>query len=146
MIRTSHALRIAPAVAASLLSLVCAAAAAQDVYEWKDAQGVTHYSEAPPKNGAYKQRDVNRDRAPAGSTGAEAPATSPPPVKTASAGKTAPSPQCVTARQNLSLLESKGTVQQDVDGDGKPDKTLSDSERASQLELARAQLKAQNCG
>jgi hypothetical protein len=33
----------------------------------------------------------------------------------------------------------------DSDGDGKADKTLSDAERTSQIELARSTLKAYNC-
>src|SRR3546814_6836772 len=54
------------------------------------------------------------------------------------------SPQCATSRANIALLEGKAPVQQDTDGDGKPDKTLADTERANQLNLARALLKA-NC-
>src|SRR3546814_3664725 len=54
------------------------------------------------------------------------------------------SPQCATSRANIALLEGKAPVQQDTDGDGKPDKTLDDTERANQLNLARALLKA-NC-
>jgi len=142
MIRNPNAPRIVPAVVASILLLAGTGAAAQDVYQWKDAQGVTHYSEAPPKTGSYQQRDVNRDRAPVTAAATSAPAT----AKAPADNKSAAGAQCATTRQNLALLESKNSVQQDVDGDGKPDKTLDANERANQLELARAQLKAQNCG
>ena len=54
------------------------------------------------------------------------------------------SAQCTTAQKNMELLQGKGALQQDTDGDGKPDRTLDDAERANQLELARATLKA-NC-
>lgn len=109
--------------------LASAAATADDVYEWKDASGVTHYSQTPPASGSYiEHSDVGR-RAP------------PPPAANAAASP-AESPQCATARKNVELLQGKSVVQQDTDGDGKPDKTLSDEDRANQLELARAMLRA----
>lgn len=115
-----------------LAALLAAAApaSADDVYQWKDANGVTHYSQTPPASGSYTQHAESGRRAP------------PPPAQAAAAP--AESPQCATARKNVELLESKSVVQQDTDGDGKPDKTLSDDDRANQLELARAMLKA-NC-
>ena len=54
----------------------------------------------------------------------------------------AENPQCTTARKNIDLLRSQAALQQDTDGDGKPDKTLSEADRANQLELATATLKA----
>jgi hypothetical protein len=104
---------------------------ADDVYQWKDANGVMHYSQVPPANTAYKTQTGN---------GYDEP-SAPVPV---AAKPEAENPQCVTARKNIELLESKQAVQQDTDGDGKPDKTLDDAGRSSQLELARATLKA-NC-
>src|SRR3546814_17724013 len=65
------------------------------------------------------------------------------PVETAAAEPAEP-PQCATSRANIALLESESPVQQDTDGDGEPDRTLDDTERANQLNLARALLKA-NC-
>lgn len=113
------------------LLLLAATATAGELYQWKDANGVTHYSQTPPASGNYTQRtESGRD------------SKAPPPAATA--GKPAESGQCTSTRANIALLESQSPVQQDVDGDGKPDKTLDDTERASQLELARALLKA-NC-
>ena len=63
-------------------------------------------------------------------------------MDTAPAEKAAPNPQCLTAQQNLSLLSSGVEVQQDTDGDGKPDATLSPEDRASQKNLAEAAVKA----
>ncbi len=119
----------------SLLLTVGAAASADELYQWKDANGVTHYSQTPPPSGSYSSRtESSRDAAlpPADAT-AETTPESP-----------AESPQCTAARSNIALLESQTPVQQDLDGDGEPDKTLDDTERANQLELARALLKA-NC-
>lgn len=110
--------------------LAVGAVVADDVFEWKDARGVTHYTQTPPPAGtAYKAHaESTSDKA------ANA-------VQTASASPIE-SPQCATARKNLELLRGEGALQQDTDGDGKPDRTLSDTDRANQMELAQATLKA----
>ena len=113
-------------VLASLL-LASAPAFAQKVYQWKDAKGVTHYSDSPPPGQQVKDRRIDHRGEPI----AETPA-----------GKIVESPQCITARQNLKLLAGSGAVQQDSDGDGKPDKALSDDDRLNQRELATAATKA----
>lgn len=102
---------------------------AAEVYQWKDANGVTHYSQTPPAKGSYQQRVITH-------TGAAAPASG------ATTVAMVENPQCATARANITLLQSQSAAQQDTDGDGKPDKTLNDAERASQLELAQAAAKA----
>src|SRR3546814_7472805 len=106
------------------LLLASSAACAQDLYQWKDANGVTHYSQTPPASGSYTER-TESGRGPAR------------PVETAAAEPAEP-PQCATSRANIALLEGKAPVQQDTDGDGKPDKTLDDTERANQPNLGRA--------
>lgn len=122
-----HAL--APLFGLSLL-LAAAAVSAGELYQWKDASGVTHYSQTPPASGSYTERtETGRGSAR--------------PVEPAAA-KPAESPHCATSRANIALLEGKSPVQQDVDGDGKADRTLDDAERSNQLALARALLKA-NC-
>ena len=125
---------------ASLLAAACLAAAlapasvsAQTVYKWKDARGVTHYSERPPASGRYTQQDGQRDPAAAQ------------PASKADKKAATPDPRCNTARGNLATLQGKAAVQIDSDGDGKPDRTLTDAERANQAELARSTLKAYNC-
>ncbi len=124
---TRHAL--VPLFGLSLL-LAAAAVSAGELYQWKDANGITHYSQTPPAKGNYTER-TESGRGPAR------------PVE-AAAAQPAESPQCAQSRANILLLESKSPVQQDTDGDGKPDRTLDDTERANQLNLARALLKA-NC-
>ncbi|HVI25763.1 MAG TPA: DUF4124 domain-containing protein [Xanthomonadaceae bacterium] len=113
----------------ALLALGSAQATDQ-VYQWKDANGVTHYSATPPAQGKYDVRAVR------GADGTPAPKTEAP----------AEDPACATARSNVALLQGDHKqIQVDSDGDGKPDRMLSDADRANQLELAQAMLKAQ-CG
>jgi hypothetical protein len=109
-----------------ILVLVLASATAQaaGIYQWKDARGVTHYTDTPPPDSQYKQRNIYH------------PDSGPP----ATAAKPAENPACTTARNNIALLNSKQNVQLDSDGDGKPDKALSDNDRANQLALAQATL------
>lgn len=126
------------ALALAGLSVGHAQQAASEVYQWKDANGVTHYSQTPPEKGTYTQRVIaqNGSAAPVAQTAASGTTAT-----TADAAASA-NPQCTTARKNIAALEGKLAVQQDSDGDGKPDKTLSDAERASQLEFAQAAVKA----
>jgi len=119
-------------VAAGLFAASLAApAVAGEVYQWKDAKGVTQYSSTPPPKGVYKVRTINNAGA----------------ANTAVAASVTPSedPQCAPARANLATLQGKGAVQQDSNGDGKADKTLSDSERTSQTALAQAVINANKC-
>ncbi|MFT3897049.1 MAG: DUF4124 domain-containing protein [Thermomonas sp.] len=105
-----------------VLVLASATAHAAGIYQWKDAKGVTHYTDTPPPSSEYKQRNIYN------------PGTGQPTAKPAE------NPTCTTARNNLAVLNSQQNVQLDSDGDGKPDKTLSDSDRANQLALAQATL------
>ncbi len=102
-------------------------AAAQQVYQWKDAKGVTHYSDNPPPGKNYQDRRFNQR----GSSVVEAGASEP-----------VENPMCVTARGNLKLLGGTVAVQQDTDGDGKPDKTLDQADRDNQRNLAEAAVRA----
>jgi hypothetical protein len=43
---------------AMTLSLLCAAASAQEVYKWKDANGVTHYGDKPAGNNDAQPADL----------------------------------------------------------------------------------------
>lgn len=119
--------RLLPWLAAAAL-LIALPATAGELYQWKDASGVTHYSDAPPPNGDYKNRRIN-DGGAAGlaSQASEAPV--------------AESSQCKTARDNLALLQEEGPVGVDSDGDGKPDSEMSAEQRAAQKQLAEAAIK-----
>ncbi len=95
-------------------------AGAGELYQWKDAKGVTHYADAPPVGQVYKSRILNN----AGYGGQ------------ATAPKTAESAQCMTARMNLEHLTGSQPIGFDADGDGKPDAVFDAAQRAEQTRLA----------
>ena len=105
------------------LALAGSAIAQQKVYQWKDAQGRTHYSSSPPASGKYTIRGQ-----------ATAPAT---PVAGTAAAKPE-SAQCATARSNLATLRGNSNVRIDSDGDGKPDRLMNPEEHANQVKLAES--------
>ena len=123
---------LATAIAACILA-ASMPAAAQDVYKWKDAKGVTHYSERPPAKGDYSTQAAVRD-----------PAAAAPQARAAN-GDAQGDSRCTSARNSLSALLGKNPPQADTDNDGKPDRPLTDAERSSQVELNRSTLKAYNC-
>lgn len=102
---------------------------AGEVYQWTDANGVTQYSQTPPPNGSAKYRVITHRQ---------------PQAQTPAAAAAPEDPQCGVARANIALIEGGGRVQRDSNGDGVPDRDLSQTERDSQLQLARMVLRA-NC-
>jgi len=114
---------------AAALLVAALPASAGEVYQWKDAKGVTHYSDAPPPDKAYKNRKL-KEGVPA-------------PVQQAAATP-AEDPRCATARSNLERLKSAAPVGLDANGDGKPDTEMTAAERAQQTQLAELTLKT-NC-
>ena len=111
--------------------LLSAPLAAQQVYKWKDASGVTHVTSDPPPNGKFEAREVDHHQAvPASADAAQA---------------AAEDPGCATARDNLRLLAGDGPLSMDADGDGKAE-LLSDADRARQRNLAQAILDAKCSG
>lgn len=109
------------------LGLVLASAPlpAQTIYQWKDAKGVTHYSDSPPPKGATK-RELHGARA----TTAEA--SKPPEADNA---------QCAQSRLNLTRLQGNTEVGLDKDRDGKIDAPMSAEDRAKQVELVHLAIK-----
>lgn len=110
-----------------VLLLASTTAGATNLYKWKDANGVTQYSEKPPAGQKYEERRIDAQAGVAPAPSAAAPAES---------------ADCLTARKNLDLLNSQKSVLQDTDGDGKPDTPLDDSQRGAQKNLAEAAAKA----
>lgn len=105
------------------------ATAQERVYQWKDANGVTHYSQNPPAGHAYQERRID---------GGDPTVTAPP------AAAAAESPECTQARANLKLLDGNNpTLLMDSDKDGKPDKPLDEAERSRQRNLARQWIQRQ---
>ena len=110
---------------ACLLACLAFAAQAQSngVYKWKDAKGVTHYSDTPPPAGRY------------GNVAPDASARVAAPAK--------PDPRCATARTNVERLKTGGAdIGLDANGDGKPDATMTAEQRGAQLKLAEAAVAA----
>lgn len=112
-------------LAAGLL-LVVLPATAGEVYQWKDAKGVTHYADSPPPNQAHKSRAINQR----GYTAAAAVAK---PV--------AVNADCSNARSNLTILQGKAEVGIDEDKDGKADRNLTAAERINRTQLAEASIR-----
>lgn len=115
-----------PALLAAALACCCAGAVAGPVYQWKDANGVTHSSDKPPVGVKYEVRRIDSHDAVAAQAAV--------PV-----GRPVEPPQCTTARTNLELLQSPGPVEQEIDGKRQP---LDDAQRAAQKQLAEAAIKA----
>lgn len=117
-------------VIALALLAVALPAAADEVYSWKDARGVTHYSQTPPPAGVrFEVRQMSGGSA---TTAAAAPATG--------AAASGDATQCELARGNVAALKGEGAVQQ-VGADGKP-RELGANERADQLALSEAAVRA----
>lgn len=107
-----------------LLAAVASVAHAQTqgVYKWKDAKGVSHYSDMPPPTGKYGSVEANAAARVAAPKQADA-----------------VDPRCATARTNIERLKSgNANIGLDADGDGRPDAPLPDAQRAEQLRLAEA--------
>ncbi|MEG3191908.1 DUF4124 domain-containing protein [Lysobacter sp. D1-1-M9] len=109
--------------ALALAALAAAPVSAEDIYQWKDANGVTHYSDSPPPEGAYQNRTIT-------SAGASA------------AAESVEGAQCSDARKRLAQLRSDGPVGFDTDEDGRPDSTMDAEQRAAQTRLAEAAIAA----
>lgn len=118
----SRTIRLSTGLAVLLLALP---AFAGKVYQWKDASGVTHYSDAPPPG----QQGVQNRQLKDGPAPAEADA------------QPAEDPNCVIARRNLTQLKSDKPVGLDANGDGKPDQQMSAEDRAKQVQQTEQMLK-----
>ena len=115
------------------LALAAASLSAQTVYQWKDAKGVTHYSDAPPPKGATK-REL---RVAKGSAVTTAGTTS---VADAAKSPAAENADCAQARLNLARLQGNTEVGLDEDRDGKIDAPMSAEDRARQVQLVNAAI------
>lgn len=127
----AHLIAPLTALVATLALSAAPTVFAGEVYQWKDANGVTHYSQTPPPQGKFAARSIyHREQATDGQPATEAAPTE--------------SKQCLTARGNIELLQSGAKLQLDSDGDGKADKDLDDSARAEQLRIAQTVARV-NC-
>lgn len=99
----------------------------QRVYQWKDANGVPHFTDVKPKQN-FQTRDIDTKTGSPAETGPAKPAVE--------------SEQCRNARANLLRLQSSDSVGVDTNGDGKADRNMSADERKAQLDLNQAAVKA----
>ena len=103
---------------------------AQTVYQWKDAKGVTHYSDSPPPASQSKAGATKRELH--GARAATADASTP---------LQADNAECAQARLNLTRLQGSTEVGLDKDRDGKIDAPMTADDRTRQVELVRAAIK-----
>ena len=123
--RSDLRLSRAPAWLAAGLLCLALPAAAQQVYQWKDANGVTHYTDTPPPGQSKPTVRTGGGKAPAQA------AAAPKPVANA---------DCTNARSNLNVLQGKDRVFMDENKDGKPDRELNAGERATRLKQAEHEV------
>jgi len=138
-----------------LLGLLAAAIvtdgqAAEKVYKWKDAAGVTHFSDAPPPKGTQFENVQVKGENPVttneGSGNENAGSEGKPAEGAASANPNKPSSGdkglCEQARGRLTLLESKSELNTVENGKTVP---MTPQMRAAELNVARAQVQSY-CG
>ena len=121
-------------------------AAGGQVYKWTDAQGVVHYSDAPPPTTQSNVQTVrvtggDRPHDVGSSTPAEPDAAPPQQPGQNQVAQNAPSDfakNCATARSNLELLQSKFQVNV-TDANGKA-VALDDKSRQVQIADMNAQI------
>lgn len=134
------------------LSLACVTglASGQQIYKWKDASGVIHFSQTPPANGAHYSKmqltaepDVSSNPPPStsGAPNTESNGSSAPAQAAAASSAPADTPAnratlCKQLTSNISLLQSKQPV---VTGGPGKQVVMSDNARDQQLATARAQ-------
>ena len=133
-----RAIRPTDVLAAALLAgVACAAGAADKLYKWTDAEGVTHYTDSPPPaSQEFETRVI--DVPPAPPPVAEAP-PGPADAALAAAEAAAPTEACERLRANLAVLRQPGTVRMDLDGDGTAE-LLTAEQRAEQVATTEERL------
>jgi hypothetical protein len=136
------------------VSIACVAsfASAQQIYKWKDANGVTHFSQTPPASGKHYTKmelngapEVSSNPAPAtGNTESQsqdqdntAPATPRNNAKTQPDTASNRAKLCKQLSSNIALLQTKQPVV--TESTNGKQQVMSDDAREQQLATARAQ-------
>ena len=129
---------------------------AQTIYQWKDAKGVTHYSDSPPpKGGTVRAIRTSKGTPATPATPAQKVAATStvakPEVAVAEVAKPPAAPpvvvdaeKCATAQHNLASLQSDGAVGMDTDNDGYADAEIGAEDRTKYVSLANEAIQA-NC-
>ncbi|GAB3348502.1 DUF4124 domain-containing protein [Lysobacter tyrosinilyticus] len=115
-------------LALGLVALALALPAfAGKVYQWKDANGVTHYSDAPPPAQQGVQHRQLKDKGP---------------VLAQIGAKPTEEENCATARKNVEQLKgNSGPVGFDANGDGQLDKEMTAEERSLYVQQTELMLR-----
>ncbi|URX61014.1 DUF4124 domain-containing protein [Luteibacter anthropi] len=126
---------------AALLVIACPLAVAQ-AYKWKDAQGVTHYADAPPPGNTRYEKIKTAAGDSAQPAPAPTPTTPPAPAKPAATGnEDTPANRaklCDQIRKNVQALNTEKNLTMD-DGKGGV-KPVDDATRQSELKKAQAEM------
>ena len=145
--------------AGCIVAAMVAPVSAQSVYTWKDAKGVTHYSDSPPPASEKKTVRTLDVPPPPPAAARPAPASTPvaapttvarapaPPVPDPAAEKAAAEQRaaaCKQAQDNLAVLQTNAAVGMDKDGDGKNDAVLTAEERTQHTSNMQATIQV-NC-
>jgi Domain of unknown function (DUF4124) len=144
-------LRTLIAVSVVGLSLACMTglAGAQQIYKWKDANGVTHFSQTPPAAGTHYSKmsltsapEVSSNPPSSGSADDNQADNNPPPQAAPSDGTQPNTPSnraqlCKQLSSNIDILNSKQPVV--TAGSNGKQQVMSDNAREQQLATARAQ-------
>ena len=145
---------VAAAVVGLLLACAAGLANAQQIYKWKDASGVTHFSQSPPSSGAHFTKvqltgepEVTSTPTPSAPADEGEPAASTPQHTAATGGTQPDTPSnrtelCKQLGSNISLLQGKQPVV--TGGANGKQEVMGEKARAQQLATARAQ-QAQYC-
>jgi hypothetical protein len=137
------------------VALVVSPLQAQTVYQWKDAKGVTHYSDSPPpKGGTVREIRTPKGKSATAATPATSVAASKAPKPEAAPAEVPTPPaapqvvadkaKCEMAQHNLASLQSNAPVGMDTDSDGNADSEIGAEDRARYVDLAREAIQA-NC-
>lgn len=146
MNRKSAALLVAALVGASFIS---AAVVAEDqIYKWRDAQGVWHFSSNAPEGTNAQRVSIRHSTTvvaadPVPVTGEDGTtAVTPPTAAAGTAGMIGPkSANCKSAKDAVTILTASPKVMMDADGDGKQEE-LTAQQHIEELERRKAQVKA----
>jgi len=126
----------------ALALLLMAPLVSAQVYKWKDANGVVHYSQTPPPSTGTKFKEMRADTSvpptPAASTSAPAaaPAAAQPTSTTVADTPENRAKLCTSLQTNLAALQSAAPVVMQQDG---KQTVLDDSARKQQASAAQAQ-------
>lgn len=125
-------MRLPPLLLIGLSFAVALPVTAENFYKWKDAAGVWHFDDKPPKDVPADQLKVH----PGPHSDAEANTATTDAEQVPTESK-----NCLQARQNLEILNSHPTVTKDLDGDGQQE-TLNLEQHKQEIADAEQQAAA----